>query len=271
MSWLGKVIGGAFGFFMGGPLGAVLGAAVGHRYDQERSEAGGFRHEVDSSEQYRMQTVFFTAAFSVMGHVAKIDGRVTEVEIEQARAIMTRLGLNEDMRATAARLFTEGKRADFPLDEALDQFRAECRNRFSLTRMFVEMQLEVALADGFLHPAEEKLLLRICERLRFSRFEFHALKAALEAQLRLGGQWGRGGRVQTATREPSLEEAYATLGVKSSSGDDEIRRAYRRLLSRHHPDKMTAKGMSEEAVRQANEKTGQIRKAWEIVRGARGM
>lgn len=254
---------------MGGPLGAVFGAAVGHQFDQERGKQTPFRTEVDSADQYRAHMAFFTAAFSVMGHIAKADGRVNEAEIEQTRKIMDRLQLNQDMRKTAVRLFTEGKRHDFPLDGVLEQLLTECRRHFSLLRSFVEYQLELALADGILHPAEERLLLRICERLHFSRFEFHALKAALEMQFQLAGQWRARQEHGGNSREPSLAECYATLGVESSAGNEEIRRAYRRQLSRHHPDKLGAQGSSEEQVRLANEKTHEIKRAWDIIRKSR--
>ncbi len=271
MSWLGKVVGGAFGFLMGGPVGAIFGAAMGHQFDQSHGGQSPFRMEIESAEQYRAQMAFFTAVFPVMGHVAKSDGRVNEAEIELTRRIMARLQLNEAMRKSAMRLFTEGKRADFDLDQALDQLRSECRTHFSLLRAFVEFQLELALADGALHAEEERLLLRICERLHFSRFEFHALKAALEAQLRVArGTW-RGQQAYGRERDPSLEECYAALGVEASASDEEIRRAYRRLLSRHHPDKQSAAGGTEEKVQFANEKTREIRKAWESVRKARNL
>jgi len=269
MNWLGKVIGGAFGFLMGGPLGAMFGAAMGHQYDQNHAGESPFRTVVDSAEQYRAQMAFFTSLFSVMGHIAKADGRVNEAEIDLTRRIMARLRLGEDDRKTAMRLFGEGKRAGFNLDETLDRFAADCPNRFALMRLFVEFQLELALADGLLHPAEERLLLGICERLHFSRFEFHALKTAMEAQLRLSrGSW-RGQQAHGRPCEPTLQECYATLGVQPAAADEDIRRAYRRLLSRHHPDKLAAAGVAEEKVRLANEKTHEIRMAWDVIRKAR--
>jgi DnaJ like chaperone protein len=270
-SWLGKVVGGAFGFLMGGPLGAVMGAAMGHQYDQSRQGQGTFRLSSESSEEYRAQMAFFQALFAAMGHLAKIDGRVNEAEIEQARRIMTRLQLNEAMRKNAMRLFAEGKRTEFDLEAVLESLRTECQKHFSLIRAFIEFQLEIALADGLMDAAEERLLLKMCERLRFSRFEYHALKTALEAQLRIARGGWRGQTSYGRAREPSLEESYAVLGVPASASDDDIRRTYRRLLSRHHPDKLSAAGGSEEKVRLANEKTHEIRKAWEAIRKARNL
>jgi len=273
MSWLGKVIGGAFGFLMGGPLGAILGAAVGHHFDREFAESGQLGADFEPGAQHRVQMAFFSATFSVMGHVAKSDGRVTEAEIDLARSVMNRMELSDALRRTAVRLFNEGKRADFPLADVLSQFRRECQRRYSLIRMFVEIQLEAALADGALQAAEEYLLLHICDQLRFSRFEFHAIKMALEAQMRVaGGPWRQDGRAARVRREePALEDAYAALGVKPSTSDVEIKRAYRRMMSQHHPDKLVANGLPEEMMKLATEKAQQIRKAYEIVCKARNI
>ncbi|HYE36708.1 co-chaperone DjlA [Methylocaldum sp.] len=273
MTWLGKVVGGTFGFFMGGPLFAVLGAALGHQFDRSVGNVGLLQADLAPGARNRVQMAFFTATFSVMGHVAKADGRVSEAEIKAARAIMNRMELSDDMRKTAIRLFNEGKRPDFPLDGTLDQFRAECHRRSSLLRVFTEIQLEAAFADGGLHATEEQLLLRICDRLQFSRFEFHAIKARMEAELRFaraGSRYSQWSRQRAASaRQPSPADAYAVLGIVPSASDGEIRRAYRKLMSQHHPDKLVANGLPEEMVKLATEKTQQIRSAYEIIAKAR--
>ena len=188
---------------------------------------------------------FFTAAFSVMGHIAKADGRVNEAEIEFTRKAMTRMQLNEEMRKIAMRLVQRGQACRFPLDEVLRQFRSECENRFHLLRYFVELQLELALSDSVLHAAEERLLLHVCERLHFSRFEFHALKTMLEAQLKMEG-WQPVSKIMGVSSpgigNPLWQILTPYWGLDASASDQEIRHAYRRLLSRHHPDKLAAGG-----------------------------
>jgi DnaJ like chaperone protein len=270
MSWFGKFVGGAFGFVMGGPLGAVFGAAIGHQLDRGRIDAPQLESEFAPGTQQRIQMAFFTATFSVMGHIAKADGRVTEAEIQAARAIMSRMELPDDLRLTAVRLFNTGKQADFPLDATLEQFRTECQRRYSLFRVFVEVQLEAALSDGALQVPEERLLLQVCDRLHFSRFEFFALRARMEAERRFSGHQGRQqhGGSQIA-RGPSLADAYAVLGLPPSASESEVKRAYRRLMSQHHPDKLVASGLPEEMVRIATEKTQQVRKAYEAIAKAR--
>jgi DnaJ like chaperone protein len=211
---------------------------------------------------------FFTATFSVMGHIAKADGRVSEAEIDWARRVMDQMGLTGEMRQTAMNLFQEGKSRDFPLDAALDQFRRECRRRGNLLRMFIEIQLQEALADGYVGGEEEHLLLHICAQLGISRFEYEGIKLQLQAQQRF---YNRHYYYQTGAAKPAsqLEDAYAALGLKPSASDDEVKKTYRRLLSRHHPDKLVSKGLPEEMMTLAKEKTQQITKAYETIQQAR--
>ncbi len=272
MSWWGKVVGGTFGFLMGGPLGALLGAALGHNldrgYQRLQQEETGFGW----GDQQRVQTVFFTASFSVMGHVAKADGRVSEDEIQMARVVMAQMSLTEQMRGTAIRLFNEGKHHDFPLVEVLDQFRQECRGRRNLMRMFIEIQLMAAYADGVLHPSEAALIRRICQHIGFPQAELQHLEQLVRLQQRFTHA-GPGGARQRAPspQRPSLGDAYAVLGVEQGATDAEVKKAYRRLISQHHPDKLVAKGLPDEMMRMATQKTHEIKQAYEQVREARGM
>ncbi|MFO1417078.1 MAG: co-chaperone DjlA [Methylotetracoccus sp.] len=273
MGWLGKVLGGAFGFLMGGPLGAMLGTAVGHQYDRGRKGFDRNDPRLESGDHQRVQMAFFHATFSVMGHLAKADGRVSRAEIDAARAVMGRLELSEDLRRQAIELFNEGKQSDFQINDVLERFRMECHRRYSLIRMFMEIQLETAYADGPLRPGEEQLLLQIADRVHLSRFDFHTIKARIDAESRLRrAGYDRDWRRASPSGPPaSLEDMYAVLGVKPSASDTEIKRAYRRLVSQHHPDKLVASGLPDEMVRLATEKTQQIRKAYERIARSRNL
>ena len=263
MSWWGKIIGGAFGYLLGGPLGAVLGAALGHNFDKG-IDGGG----IAFGNQERAQTAFFTATFSVMGYVCKADGRVSEDEIALARTVMNQMELSAAQRETAIRLFREGKKADFPLEDALGQLKRECANRRNLLRMFVEIQLAAAYADGTLAPAEHRLLLHICDRLGIPRIEFEHLEAMIRAERHAAGARARGAARPSG---PSIKEAYAILDVSPDSSDADVKKAYRRLLSQHHPDKLVAKGLPEEMMKLAAQKTHEIRQAYERIAEARGL
>ena len=278
MSWLGKILGGAVGFALGGPLGALVGVALGHNFDRsaraqrgrtdpgflDADDAGDFLDAPDHLDpRERTQTAFFTATFSVMGHLAKADGLVTRDEIQLASRVMDEMRLSDAHRRLARRLFREGCAADFPLGEVLDQLRRECRYSGHLITMFVEILLHAAFADGALHAQERALLESICTRLRLPAGELDRLEAMVRAE-----HHARSGKPSDAL---SPADAYAILGVDETCPDAELRRAYRRMMNRHHPDKLVAKGLPEEMMRVATEKTREIKAAWDRLKEVRGL
>ncbi|MEQ1559875.1 MAG: co-chaperone DjlA [Methyloglobulus sp.] len=276
MSWFGKVVGGAFGFMLGGPMGAILGASLGHQFDIGMINLES-PETLRPGDQHRVQMAFFTATFSVMGHIAKADGRVSPEEISQATRIMDQIAVTTEMRTTAMNLFQQGKNPDFPLDDVLAQFYQECHRRTDLIRMFLELQIQEALADGSLDSKEEKLLLHICGQLRVSHFDYERLKIRVQAQQRFYGHNQQYGYSQNRQRQyhhsgreqSSLQDAYAILGLNPSASDADIKKAYRRLMSQNHPDKLVAKGLPDEMMKLAKEKTQKITKAYETIQQAR--
>jgi DnaJ like chaperone protein len=281
MAWWGKVVGGALGFMLGGPIGALLGGVVGHKLDKgiasfQSTEDG----EAGPGDRERVQTAFFTATFSVLGHMAKADGRVSPQEIALAEAVIRRMDLTPETRAAAITLFNQGKGEDFDLDGVLDQFRRECHRRATLLQMFIEIQIQAAYADGLAAPAERHILQRIREKLGvpefiFSRLEHLARMQWEYAQGGVGAGAGTGpggagaGWRQAEPQGPTLEQAYGLLGVSPQADEAEIKRAYRRLLSQHHPDKLVSKGLPEEMMKLAAHKTHEIRQAYERIMAAR--
>ena len=275
MSWFGKFVGGAFGFMMGGPLGAILGASLGHQFDTGHIRLESYE-QLRPGDQHRVQMAFFTATFSVMGHIAKADGWVSPEEISLANRIMDQMSISGEMRTTAINLFEQGKSADFPLDDVLAQFYKECHRRTDLIRMFLELQIQEALADGSMDNKEERLLLHICGQLRVSQFDYERLKMRVHAQQRFNdrnyqyqGQYQRQRQQPYRNDRSSLQDAYEVLGLKSSASDEEVKKAYRRLMSQNHPDKLVAKGLPEEMMKLAKEKTQKITKAYETIQQAR--
>ncbi len=269
MSWWGKLLGGGVGFVLGGPLGALIGAAVGHGFDRgiaSLDDPGGTGDDPYGRE--RTQTAFFTATFSVMGHLAKADGRVSANEIRLANAVMDQMQLSASLKRLAQHLFTEGKAADFPLDDVIDQFRRECRNSRNLHRMFMEIQLNAAYADGSVNDNVRRILAHVARRLGFSGMQLAQMEAMVQAGL---NYWRhQGGSPGAASASPTLEDAYAILNIAPHSSDQEVKNAYRRLMSEHHPDKLVARGLPEEMMRMATEKTQEIKFAYDRIREARG-
>lgn len=263
MSWVGKILGGAFGFMLGGPLGAMAGAAFGHQFDagyksaqQHGSARGNF------NERERTQTAFFTATFAVMGHVAKADGQVTPDEIQNARQVMAQMRLSPELEHAAKHLFSEGKAPAFPLDDILDQLRRECHQRHRLLRMFMEIQFQAAYADGHLHTAEKKVLLHIADRLGFTRREFDSMESMADAERQFRGH------STPRSSDIQLGDAYALLQVPRDADMPTVKKAYRKLMSQHHPDKLVAKGLPEEMIKLATKKTQEIKAAYDKIKSA---
>jgi DnaJ like chaperone protein len=264
MGWYGKLIGAVLGAIIGrGLFGAIVGLLIGHQFDRRaqggRSASGGDRHALSH--------VFFRATFQVMGHVAKSDGRVTAQEIDAARAVMRRFSLREADVHRAIDHFTEGKRADFPLESVLAELRASAAGRGDLRRLFVQIQLEASMLGGGLNPPARAVFARMCAALGISAAEF----AALEAMLRMQAHGRSPGPEQSRGAPSRLADAYQVLGVRPQASDREVKLAYRRLMSQNHPDKLVANGLPESMIEAAHERTRSILEAYEAVRDSRGM
>jgi DnaJ like chaperone protein len=262
MTWYGKLIGAILGALATRSwLGAIVGFLIGHQFDRAASSTAAGR-----GSAIELSAAFFRATFQTMGHIAKADGLVTEREIDAARGAMRRFALNDAQVRNAIDLYTEGKRADFPLDETIRHFRDLARHRPDLCRMFVQIQLEAALQGGGLGPVPRSILERICGLLGVSQWEF----ASLEAMLRMRG--GRAdGTGRPAASDTRLADAYQVLGVPASASDAEVKKAYRRLMSQNHPDKLVANGLPESMIAAAHERTQRILEAYELIRERRGM
>jgi len=265
MSWWGKILGGSFGYMLGGPLGALLGAALGHQLDRGIN-SGNFNFEyVRPGDTERVQTAFFTTTFLTMGHLAKADGRVTESEIAAAQYIMQQMQLSADQKKTAIELFNQGKAPDFDLESIIIQFKQECGRRRNLEQMFIEILLATAMADGDLDQAEKDVLLNVCKLLGFSRMALERLIKMIQAQQHYQGS----GSATGAPAYQSIEDAYKMLGVDKEATNGEVKKAYRKLMSQHHPDKLVSRGLPEEMIKLATEKTQEIKAAYEQIKKQR--
>jgi len=255
MQWLGKSIGGLIGAAIAGPFGSLLGILLGHQWDQNFSRsARGSAREISA--------LFFTVTFEVMGQVAKVDGRVSEDEVRVARRIMHGMRLSDDQVRTAIEHFTRGKGRDYPLAERLEALAAQIGHRPDLARAFVQIQLQAAVGAGVIGAEKRQVLWQVASALGVSRAEL----AHLEAIVR-----GAGGRsaARPSPRE-SIADAYRVLGLTERASDAEVKKAYRRLMSQHHPDKLVARGLPQSMAGVAEQKTHEVRAAYERIKTLRG-
>src|SRR5579859_3058544 len=266
MNLVGLLIGAVIGFFLGGPVGAIIGAMLGQSVSVGVSRGGWSGHDAVVAQQ-----AFFNATFSVMGHIAKADGVVSQDEIQAAGTVMAHMNLDPAQRLVAIQLFNQGKQASFDLDDVLRNLRTACHGRRDLLGMFLQIQVHAALADGVMHPAEREMLERICDALGISTYELNQYEQFVRAQQRFtGGRAGVGGSTPQA-RSDDLAAACQTLGVAATATDAEIKTAYRRLMKENHPDKLVARGLPENMIRLAQEKVQQINVAYDAIKQSRGI
>ena len=340
MLW-GKVLGTLFGFMFGRIPGAVIGFIVGHMFDkgysQDFNSVGGFGRFFTNQEDAQKQAIFFHALFSVLGHVAKADGRVTEEEIKVASDLMDKMDLRGDTRKEAQQAFREGKEADFPIKSILKRFSDSCYGRKDILQVFLEILIQAAFADGKIDKHELKVLEDVAKHLGFKQHHLRFLITSYEAELRFRRGWERAkqakeqaakqraeSRKQSAgfnrgagfnqgagfngggqsnyrsgfdssrannggsqkdshqyrqryqqdrqpqyTQQQSLADAYRIIGVKESDDAKTIKRAYRKLMTEHHPDKLVSKGLPKQALELAKQKTQDIQAAYESIRKQR--
>lgn len=265
MLW-GKIIGSLLGYNILWLPGAILGFYIGHMFDKGLSlNILNFNQQ----EGMNSQTVFMHTTFKVMGHLAKADGHVSSATIEAARNIMTQLGLNDEMKRQAMHFFNEGKAQSFNLVQPLQLLIQFSRFNPAFSRYFIEIQLQAAAAEGPLKSSKRAILLQICQFLRCDPMNFAALSSQYHSSdsSNYRQQYNREYRYgQAGAGSSDLDRAYQVLGVAKDATEAIIKKAYRKLMNLHHPDKLAAKGLSAANMKKAQEKTQEIASAYNIIR-----
>lgn len=267
----GKVLGAIFGLMLSKLwIGALIGMWIGHMFDKGRRIDFDKFNVNNANKDAHRQTVFLHTTFSVMGHIAKAKGRVTQREIEFATLYMDKFNLKGESRQQVQDAFREGKMAGFPLKARLEELKQLCRGREDVVMMFLEIQIQIAFADGKLEPIEREVLHNIAGYLGFSRIQLDRLLEMIIAGAQFNSQEqhqqsNRHHQVNRSSRKQQLESAYAVLGVSATSDEKTIKRAYKKLMAKHHPDKLIAKGLPKEMMDIATQKTQDIQAAYELI------
>ena len=253
------IIGALVGALFGGLGGALIGGLVGYGavFVLKQWVVGTLRVA---------QSSLLESTFTIMGALCKADNVVTRDEIQTVERIFGMLNLNSEQREAAKAAFNEGKQPDFDLDTAVDRFAQLTRGRGPLVSLFLQLQAMAVAADGRVHPAEHAMLVRIASRLHLSEADVRQLEALLRAAT-AGPSAGPGARPQKDT----LADAYTALGVTPESSAAEIKRAYRKLISQNHPDKLAARGLPESMRAVAEERSRELNAAYDLIKEARGI
>ncbi len=205
------------------------------------------------------ELVFTIAMFASLGRIAKIDGRVTQGEVKYATAIMQLMGLEQECRMQAIDYFEQGKLPKSDVLSCVQNMVKMIGARSPLADLFLKIQCRMAYIKGDIRLKEKLLLRDTAEILGFSVVEFLDICTQMQSHADYKQYKARN----------HIRNAYSILQLEPNAEDGDIRRAYLRMMSRYHPDKLVRDNLSEETLKQAQEKSTAIRDAYEALCGFR--
>ena len=242
---LGKWILGGLGFALGGPIGALIGVFVASLFEGGKQiEAGEYTHDIPRASRPRAtQGDIRVSIIVLLACVIKADGRVLKSEVAYIKPFLVRT-FGEEGAKQALQLL---KQLLNPVAVA-QQIRQHVN--YSVRLELVHLLLEVAKADGDVVEAETNVIEIIAVNMGISTADYQSLLALYR-------------------KHSDTTWAYTALEIEPSASDDEVKKAYRRMAMKYHPDKVANAG---EAVRQqATEKFRAINEAYEHIKSLRGM
>jgi len=258
MIWPATVLGALLGLLLGRLPGALFGALLGQAIDrrlrlrrlQDLPELLRGRltakHHLDERE----------LLFLLLGRLAKSEGAVQESHIQMARAEMQRLRLDANAQREAIAAFGRGKNL---LDSLLQRSLEGLSSRPQLAEALLRACWRMAFADGYLGAREQALLLQWGGWMGFAAQKVKAL----------GQDYQPKNLNDPQSRYGDYQRALKLLGVTANSSPAQIKRAWRRQLSLHHPDKLGS-NISAKRLREATERTGELHKAYQLIKKQRG-
>jgi DnaJ like chaperone protein len=253
MGWNGAIIGGCIGSWLGKLPGIVIGGLIGH-FIEEFGKSG-------KSAQKSPDVVFCASAAAMLAKMAKADGRISKVEISAVETAFARLGFSRAVRNYAIDVFRKAKDDSHSIYEYARDFASVVGNE-DVRVIFYEMLWDIACADGDLSQSEKNILEKITLYLKISPEWFGVFYRE---------RFYSGSNEHTSSARNDLADAYSQLGVSPSASDDEVKKAYRSLAKRYHPDTLKAQGLPDEMVARANERMSKINAAWSAVKKERGL
>lgn len=250
MTVLGAIAGWLLASVPGGLLGALIGQVLDRRFglDSLASLRARVRGEGSLADDALL--------FFLLGRLAKSGGRVSEAHIRAARDEMRRLGLSSETQRSCIEAFYRGKASG---GEGLRKALMPLREREEAARRWLQACWRMARAGGTLDSRAHELILLWGRWMGWDAVAVAALDPG-----------ARSAASAPAARGSAYREALALLGVRDDSEPAAIKRAYRRLLSRHHPDKLAGRGATPAEIREATDRTRELQKAYALIRERRG-
>lgn len=304
---LGTVFGAMVGKIPGAFVGFLIGWYFDNALNKDFSGGMNFSQFFSDKSELTSSAIFFHSLFGCLGHIAKADGTVTQSEIAIATRLMDDMKLSGVVRKEAQNAFREGKDPHFPLEEQLNDLIKDVQNRSDVLNVFLEILIEATFADGELSINEMNLLTKIAAQLGFSAKELNTKIKQCEAEIRFRQRkqafeqakaeaQKRARQKQEDFRryaedrarkayehshrqshqapqynsQQRLADAYQILDVPANADDKTLKKAYKRAMNAHHPDKLVGKGLPEAAIEKAKAKAQDIQAAYELIKKERG-
>ena len=247
MSIWGKLIGGAAGMALGGPIGAILGIAAGHGVDRVRRLDNIESNQKLSNEQ--KEQIFATSVIALSAKIAKADGNISESEILTFKKIFE--FPKEDEKAISE-IFNSAKQNVQDYKQIAKQVFDVFRDDKSLLLELLNSLFSIAYADGDLHSKEEIILLEISKIFNFSKDEFDSILNIHNSK--------------NSRESRSIYKSYKILGVTENSSIEQISTRYKKLAKEYHPDRLQGLGLPKEFIELANQKLTVINKAYNEIK-----
>jgi len=242
MAKFGKWVGLGLGWALGGPIGGILGLAVGSIFDSGTSEGTG---QPRSVREKTLRGDYAASLLVLIAAVMKADGRVMKSELDYVkRYFVTRYG--EDTASAAVVMLRDILKQEIPLRDVTQQLSQ--RLDYSYRLEMLHFLFGIASADGSVNDAENKVIKRIAGHMRISDSDFQSIMAMFVSQ---------------------TDSSYKILEIEPTSSDEDIKKAYRRMAMKYHPDKVSHLG--EDFKKVAHEKFRKVQEAYDQIKKERGL
>ena len=246
MSIWGRVIGGAAGFALGGPIGAIIGVMAGRAFDNRSRSNSNFNFKKINNNQKQQ---IFTLSFIILSaKLAKSDGQVTQDEI---RAFKDKFKVPKSELSKVSKIFNEAKKDSYGYKQIANQVGKLFEDNKILLEELLNNLFYIAASDGKISISEVDILRSISKSFKFSEKDFQ--------------------RIFQTNLKNSDSDPYKLLGVSRSISDLDLRKKWIKLNKEHHPDNLIAKGMPKEFIKQSNKELAAINIAYDKIKEIRGI